>query len=160
MINAFYTAMLSHTDEIARILGEQPTGLYESTKKAYIDAFYDKEQKLFVDSIGSKHASFHSNMIPLFGGIWVDEENKRAMIELIRTKRLTCAGVYMAFFALYALKECGEKALMEELICDDGAWVNMLKEGATTCYEAWGKEQKWNTSLFHPWASAPAILLD
>lgn len=89
-------------------------------------------------------------MIPLFGGIWVDEENKRAMIELIRTKRLTCAGVYMAFFVLYALKECGEKALMEELICDDGAWVNMLKEGATTCYEAWGKEQKWNTSLISP----------
>ena len=54
----------------------------------------------------------------------------------------------------------GEKELMEKLISDDGAWMNMLSEGATTCYEAWGKDQKWNTSLFHPWASAPAILLD
>ena len=34
----------------------------------------------------------------------------------------------------------------------------MLSEGASTCFEAWGKEQKWNTSLCHPWASAPIIL--
>jgi alpha-L-rhamnosidase len=31
----------------------------------------------------------------------------------------------------------------------------MLREGATTCFEAWGKDQKWNTSLCHPWASSP-----
>ena len=49
---------------------------------------------------------------------------------------------------------------MEDLLADDGAWANMLSEGATTCFEAWGKDQKWNTSLFHPWATAPAIFLD
>ena len=38
-------------------------------------------------------------------------------------------------------------------------WVNMLREGATTCFEAWCKDQKWNTSLCHPWASAPIIVL-
>lgn len=38
-------------------------------------------------------------------------------------------------------------------------WVNMLREGATACFEAWGKEQKWNTSLCHPWASAPVPVL-
>lgn len=31
----------------------------------------------------------------------------------------------------------------------------MVREGASACFEAWGKEQKWNTSLCHPWASAP-----
>lgn len=35
----------------------------------------------------------------------------------------------------------------------------MLDEGATTLFEAWGKEQKWNTSLCHPWASAPVSVL-
>ena len=30
---------------------------------------------------------------------------------------------------------------------------------ATTCFEAWGKDQKWNTSLCHPWASAPISVL-
>ncbi len=35
----------------------------------------------------------------------------------------------------------------------------MLEEGATTCMEVWGKEQKFNTSLCHPWASAPIPVL-
>ena len=39
------------------------------------------------------------------------------------------------------------------------SWTNMIWEGATACYEAWGKEQKWNTSLCHPWASSPIILI-
>lgn len=25
----------------------------------------------------------------------------------------------------------------------------MLREGATTAFEAWGRDSKWNTSLFH-----------
>ena len=37
--------------------------------------------------------------------------------------------------------------------------MNMLRECATTCFEAWGKEQKWNTSLCHPWACAPISIL-
>ncbi len=35
----------------------------------------------------------------------------------------------------------------------------MLKQGATTCFEVWGKEYKWNTSLCHPWASSPISIL-
>jgi hypothetical protein len=66
-------------------------------------------------------------------------------------------GVYMAYFALAALVKCGETEAAETLAVDDGAWLNMLKEGATTTFEAWGKNQKWNTSLFHPWATAPLI---
>ena len=35
----------------------------------------------------------------------------------------------------------------------------MLREGATACFEAWGKDQKWNTSLCHPWASGAIPLI-
>ena len=34
----------------------------------------------------------------------------------------------------------------------------MLAEGGTATFEAWGKEQKENASLFHPWAVAPLIV--
>ena len=34
----------------------------------------------------------------------------------------------------------------------------MLKEGATVTFEAWGKDQKVNASLFHPWATAPLVI--
>jgi hypothetical protein len=68
-------------------------------------------------------------------------------------------GVYMAYFTLAALKNHGEYELAKQLIADPDCWLNMLSEGATTTFEAWGKDQKWNTSLFHPWATAPLIIL-
>lgn len=160
VINGFYLAMLKHIDEIRGILGIEPLETTSATEKGYIEAFYDDTQKLFVDAVGSKHTSYHSNVLALFSRAIVSEDNKNAVIKLICDKKLTCGGVYMAFFALYGLKQYGETTLMERLIGDDDAWLNMLSEGATTCFEAWGKDQKWNTSLFHPWASAPAILLD
>ena len=67
-------------------------------------------------------------------------------------------GVYMAYFALAALKNAGEYDTCIELATDEGAWLNMIREGATLTYEAWGKDQKWNTSLCHPWATAPLII--
>jgi len=67
---------------------------------------------------------------------------------------------YFAYFVLLALEKEQEYDLMRELICDKGSWLNMISEGATTCFEAWGKDQKWNTSLFHPWLSYPVIFAD
>ena len=66
----------------------------------------------------------------------------------------------MGAFMLFALQKEGEKKLLYNIITDERAWVNMLKEGATTTFEAWGKEQKWNTSLCHPVGAIPLIFLD
>jgi len=73
---------------------------------------------------------------------------------------LSC-GVYFAYFVLKALVKAGEHDFVYELLTctDERSWGNMIKEGATTCFEAWGKDQKWNTSLCHPWASSPIIIL-
>jgi translation initiation factor IF-2 len=50
---------------------------------------------------------------------------------------------------LAALKGHGaDKELIKQLKNPD-AWLNMLEEGATTTFEAFGKDKKWNTSLFH-----------
>ena len=67
-------------------------------------------------------------------------------------------GVYMAYFTLAALKNAGEYDACIELATDEGTWLNMIKEGATLTCEAWGKDQKWNTSLCHPWATAPIVI--
>ena len=64
----------------------------------------------------------------------------------------------MAYFALAALVTTGRRDVALELTTSPDAWMNMISEGATTTYEAWGKDQKWNTSLFHPWATAPSII--
>lgn len=160
VINGFYLAMLGHINKIRLILGEYELQDAIKTKESYIKSFYNKNLKLFVDSIGSAHASYHSNVIAMFANATVDEENRREIINLICKKKFTAGGLYMAFFAGYVLKMSGETAKLEELIADDDAWINMIKQGATTCFEAWGKEQKWNTSLFHPCGVSPIVLLD
>jgi len=94
----------------------------------------------------------------LFGLTGVDD--RAEAVKLLRAKRLSC-GVYMAYFVLKALAAAGEHDLVYELIRSEElhSWGNMVKEGATACFEAWSKELKQNTSLCHPWASAPIPLL-
>ena len=45
------------------------------------------------------------------------------------------------------------------LMKNPGAWLRMLAEDATTTFEGWGKDTKWNTSLFHMTMSYGAIFL-
>ena len=98
-------------------------------------------------------------MLPLYFGIKKDDDAfiKNA-IGFIEKKKLTSMGVYMSYFALSALKKNGEYEKAVALATDEKAWLNMIAQGGTSTFEAWGKEQKWNTSLFHPWAVAPLIV--
>ena len=70
-------------------------------------------------------------------------------------------GVLPAYFLLKGLARLGKRRAFYALLTrsDPFGWRNMLREGATTCFEVWGKEQKWNTSLCHPWASGPVSLI-
>lgn len=159
VINAFFCGAVKTLNEIRTILGIDFKDEFEGLKEAYVNAFYDKKKKLFKDSVTSNHTSLHSNMLPLFWGL-VPEGGNQAIIQLIREKRLNC-GVYNAYFLLKGLSNAGAYDLVYELLTssEEHSWGNMVAEGATTCFEAWGKEQKWNTSLCHPWASAPISVL-
>lgn len=154
-INAFYYAALNSYYEIMDILGLHHKNELAAFRKSYFKAFYNKNTRLFVDSDVSSHSAIHSNMLPLAFGI-VPAELQKPIIDLIKKRRISC-GVYMAYFLLKALAAAGEYELLFDLLTstDERSWGNMVSEGATTCFEAWGKEQKWNTSLCHAWASAP-----
>ena len=159
VINAFWVGFLEALDEIYSILGLPSTGLTERVKESFINAFYCEETGLFRDAPDSMHSSVHSNLLPLLFEIGTEDVALRdRLVDFLMEKRLTSMGVYMAYFALAALKKHGKHQEAEQLATDPGCWLNMLAEGATTTYEAWGKDQKWNTSLFHPWATAPAIV--
>ena len=159
VLNAFWVGFLQSTDEIYGLLGKPATGLTEQVKTAYIKTFYSRTSGLFVDSPATSHASIHSNLLPLLFGIGTEDAALKArLIAFITKKKLSSMGVYMAYFTLAALVRNGERELAEQLTLDSGCWLLMLSEGATTTFEAWGKDQKWNTSLFHPWATAPLIV--
>lgn len=158
VINAFYYGLKKNADEIRALLGLPLRNELGALRRAFFDAFR-KDDGLFRDAVGSEHSSLHACALPLYYGITA-ETDIPATVRLIQTKGL-CCGVYMAYFVLKALVRAGRKDIMAQLLLNnsDHSWKNMLREGATTCFEAWGKEQKWNTSLCHPWASAPVILL-
>lgn len=159
VLNAFYIMGLKCMDEIYGILGISPPGGTKGTVDAYIDKFYDKRRKLFKDTPESGHAALHSNVLPLYLGI-APEESVPEIKKMIRLKGMNC-GVYMAFFLLKGLFwNNGHELAMDLILSDDRfSWGTMLKQDATTCFEVWDKDYKWNTSLCHPWASAPIALL-
>ncbi len=158
VINAFYYGLKRDADRMRALLGLPLRNAAEKVRAAYTEVFR-KESGLFRDAEGSEHTALHSVVLPLYYGITA-EEDVPAAVELIREKRL-CCGVYMAYFVLKALAKHGEHQLMNELLFSDDihSWGNMLREGATSCWEAWGREQKNNTSLCHPWASAPIVIM-
>ena len=160
VLNAFYIGFLQALNEIYGICGLRKIDT-EKYKKSFKSAFYSAETGLFCDSRKKSHSAVHSNILPLLFGIGTDDKKLKArIVDFIYKKKLTSMGVYMSYFALAALVLSGERDKAENLATDKGAWLNMIREGATTTFEAWGKNQKWNTSLFHPWAVAPIIVFN
>lgn len=160
-LNALWIGFLKVMNEIEGICGNEKVAETDEVIRSFYKAFYNDETGLFCDSESKTHSAVHSNIFPLLFGIYgKDEELKKRLVKMIYNKKLNSMGVYMAYFALAALVENGERDKAIELTLDKNAWLNMIKEGATTAFEAWGKEQKWNTSLFHPWAVAPLIVFN
>ncbi len=159
VINALYVGALKTLSQIEEILELPQSYPWEQYRNAFIEAFYNKESGLFIDAKGSLHSAVHSNIYPLYFGL-LQKEQVPAVVQMFEKKGL-CCGVFVSYFLLRGLAKAGYQDVMYRLLVNESehGWVNMLREGATTCFEAWGKEQKWNTSLCHPWASAPIPLI-
>lgn len=159
VINALYIGAFKTLAEIENILGIPETGNWETRKEAYIRAFYRQEQGVFADSETSNHAALHSNVYALYFGLCPGGREQQ-IADFMLEKGFAC-GVFLSYFYLKALAGAGRYRDVWRMLLNESerGWVNMLREGATACFEAWGKGQKWNTSLCHPWASAPVPVL-
>ena len=160
VINAYYIGAVKSAQIINALLGRAKADKTEQLIRAFDEAFFNSETGLYVDCKGSAHSSLHANALPLALGICSD--GKAQKIADYLTERGMACSVYMAYFYLTALCKAGRKdaALAAITSDDEHGWLNMLSEGATSTFEAWGKEQKWNTSLFHPWATSPILILN
>lgn len=153
-INAMYCGMIKSIEKIKEILGVPYESRFDDVKKAFIDNFFCMDTGLFTDSTVSSHSALHSNIFALFYELLPDCETK--IVPFIKEKGLSC-GVHKAYHLLYGLAKVGEYGLIYDLITSEAenSWANMIREGATATFEAWSKEQKWNTSLCHAFAAAP-----
>ena len=162
VLNAFYYAALCAAADLCHEVGLDARpyeAKAERVKGSFIERLLDSKTGLFLDAPGSSHSSLHANALPLAFGL-APAEVVPNIIALIREKRLSC-GVYIAPFVIEACYEAGESDLAYDLITshDKHSWHEMLAHGATTCMEAWGPDQKWNTSWCHPWSSSPVYLI-
>lgn len=159
VMNAFYIGCILNIEEIKDILGIPHNNESKTLIDSFYRAFFRKDIGLFVDAENSNHSSAHSNMLAAFYG-FVPTGYEENIAEFLVKKGLVC-GVYMSYFLLRALCKLGRYEDVYKMITStsQNSWYNMVREGGTTCFEAWGKDQKWNTSLCHPWASGPIAVL-
>jgi hypothetical protein len=135
--------------------------------RAFNECFFDTAAGVYADrpmeeyrSEGkAPHHALHSSAIPAFYG-FLPQGAAPAIAEYIASRGLAC-GVQFSYFVLEALYRLGARDAGYRLLTGDGdhSWMRMLREGATTTFEAWGKDEKDNTSLCHPWACAPTIII-
>lgn len=161
VINALWVGALRMQAKMARILGlDAPhAGLEEAAAAAFYTAFYRPQQRLFADSEQSGHCSIHANAFAACFGL-TRPEDADAYAALLFAPGRYC-GPWAAYFALRGLARLGRYREAWQFITrqDAHGWRSMLRQGATACFEAFGKEQKWNTSLCHPWAAGALPVL-
>ncbi len=158
-INAYYIEAIKTANKIAKILGETYYREEVPLMEAFISAFYDKEKQLFKDSISSKHISIVGNVFPYAFGLCPEKASEEKITEMIADRKISSLSLFCTFLALQGFIRIGNTDLITDSLLDEGAWLRMLNEGATTTFEGWGKDTKWNTSLFHLTMSYAAVFL-
>ena len=72
-----------------------------------------------------------------------------AFLELTKEKGYSSISMFQFFPLFCYLRETCEEVVLHDLLVSQDAWMRILREGGTRTFEGWGKETKWNTSLFH-----------
>lgn len=158
-LNAYYLEAVKTVNFMAKALN---LGKYRDTEpmiRAFYDGFYDKNAHLFKDGIETNHICIVGNLFPFAFKFCPDENFKENMIKMIQEMKISSVSLFGAFLVLEGLVRNGKSDMIGEIMSDDGAWMRMLREEATTTFEGWGKETKSNASLFHLTMSYGAAFL-
>lgn len=164
VINAFFYENMKIMAEFANLLGKTQEALdfeYRAAKakKAVNEQMFDKERGIYVDGIGTDHASLHANMMPLAFGL-VPEEHFNSVVDYVKSRGMACS-VYGAQFLMDGLYNAGEADYALELLASKAkrSWYNMIRVGSTISLEAWDYEYKVNLDWNHAWGAVPANVI-
>lgn len=164
VINSFFYENMKIMAEFARILGKTQEGMdfeYRASKakKAVNEQMFDAERGIYVDGIGTDHASLHANMMPLAFGL-VPDEHFESVVNYVKSRGMACS-VYGAQFLMDGLYNAGEADYALNLLTDtsDRSWYNMVKIGSTITLEAWDNKYKNNLDWNHAWGAVPANVI-
>ena len=161
-INAWYIGAVICMNEISSRAGLPEYAAVAPLKKAFRNVFYDRERHLFTDREGSRHASMPGNVYATFFRLAPEEDDAAhhaEFLKMVREKGFTAINLFQ-YLPLFAyLRATGEKAFLHELMVSPDAWLRIIREDGTRTFEGWGKDTKWNTSLFHLTMAAVSLFL-
>ncbi len=159
-INAYYVSAIATTNRIAALLGEKAyRDDLPAMKKAFWDAFWMADKGYFRDGVKNDHVSLPGNIFPFGLGLCPDGEAEEHILSLILERGLSAVSLFCPFLVLMRMAVLGREDIIRDMLTEDGTWARMLREGATSTFEGWGKDTKWNTSLFHLTMSYGALFL-
>ncbi len=164
VVNAYHYRALVLMGYIAGVTGRPSDGeLFvsqaEKLKHAFNQFLFDKKRGVYVDGVGTDHASLHANMFALAFGL-VPEKYISGVTAFIRSRGMACS-VYGSQFLLDALYEAGDGGYALQLLSStaERSWYNMIRAGSTITMEAWDSQYKPNQDWNHAWGAAPANLI-
>ena len=148
-INSYYIAAIRTANSMAKILGLPEYRDTAPLVSAFMDAFYDKERKLFKDGEFTDHISLVGNSFAYGLSICDDEAFKSSFLDYYDGYGISALSIFCSFPLMLGFVQNGEEEIVRQALLDEGAWKRMLREGATSTYEGWGRDTKKNASLFH-----------
>lgn len=148
-INSYYIAAVRSANNIADILGLPEYRDEAPLISAFHTTFYVPEKKLFRDGENTDHISLVGNSFVYAFGLYNDNEFKEKFLEEFEKNKISSLSLFCTFPVLMGFVKNDRYDLIKESLLDDGAWMRTIREDGTTTFEGWGKETKWNTSLFH-----------
>lgn len=161
VVNAFYYQNMKIMAEFATVLGKTKEATsYEiralKAKKSFNEKMFDVKRGVYIDGIGTDHASLHANMLPLAFNM-VPSEYQSSVAEFVKSRGMACS-VYGSQYLMDGLYNAGEEDYALKLLTDtsDRSWYNMIRIGSTITLEAWDLKYKNNLDWNHAWGAVPA----
>lgn len=159
VISAYYIGAIITVNRLLKEIGRERYKDVKSMIKNFNKAFYDEQDYIYRDSKKSFHSSIPGNVLPVIFGFNKSPEFKNNAFKMFNERGIKNINIFMTFPLLVAAKQNHDIRLLHSLIGDKNAWLRMIDEGATTTFEAFSKDLKWNTSLFHLAFSYAAMFL-
>ena len=165
VVNAYHFHALQLMSQLAAALGkhEDAKMFFEHSgrvKASFNEKLFDDKRGVYVDGLGTDHASLHANMFALAFGI-VPEDRKPSVVKFIQSRGMACS-VYGAQHLLDALYQAGAADYALALLTTNNlrSWAHMTYDvGTTITLEAWDDQFKTNEDWNHAWGAAPANLI-
>ena len=158
-INAYYYRAVSVVNKLCRLAGMEEYRDEKYLYDAVVEKFYDREAHMFVDGEVHRHISLAGNAFPFAFDMAPDDIYEENFKKLLREKGEDQTSLFTTFPILFKLTRDGDLEGVDRTLFHEGTWRRMLREDATSTFEGWGKECKWNTSLFHLTMSSAALFM-